>query len=165
MTMYHLYTYFSFSSRRRHTSLQGDWSSDVCSSDLVPPVLRWQDTVSLLLENAAGQASHRVFVFDEQDRFRPARRRFHGPRGFAGTRECGRRTHFRQINFERRAESGLAVDPYVPAGLFYDTVNGRQSKAGPLTGILRREEWVEGVLLGVLVHSDSGITNRQRDVA
>src|SRR5205807_5365412 len=26
---------FFFSSRRRHTSLQGDWSSDVCSSDLV----------------------------------------------------------------------------------------------------------------------------------
>src|SRR5205807_4228322 len=25
---------FSFSSRRRHTRLQGDWSSDVCSSDL-----------------------------------------------------------------------------------------------------------------------------------
>src|SRR2546426_12487809 len=32
---------FFFSSRRRHTRLQGDWSSDVCSSDLddlhVPP--------------------------------------------------------------------------------------------------------------------------------
>src|SRR3989454_447742 len=27
---------FFFSSRRRHTRLQGDWSSDVCSSDLVP---------------------------------------------------------------------------------------------------------------------------------
>src|SRR5205807_4057558 len=26
-------TNFFFSSRRRHTSLQGDWSSDVCSSD------------------------------------------------------------------------------------------------------------------------------------
>src|SRR2546426_4028771 len=25
-----------FSSRRRHTRLQGDWSSDVCSSDLIP---------------------------------------------------------------------------------------------------------------------------------
>src|SRR6478735_11007251 len=25
---------FFFSSRRRHTMLQGDWSSDVCSSDL-----------------------------------------------------------------------------------------------------------------------------------
>src|SRR5256885_15031996 len=30
-----------FSSRSRHTRLQGDWSSDVCSSDLH---LRWQDT-------------------------------------------------------------------------------------------------------------------------
>src|SRR5256885_2433617 len=27
---------FFFSSRRRHTRLQGDWSSDVCSSDLLP---------------------------------------------------------------------------------------------------------------------------------
>src|SRR2546426_6810295 len=35
--------YFFFSSRRRHTRLQGDWSSDVCSSDLAargrpPPI-------------------------------------------------------------------------------------------------------------------------------
>src|SRR5256885_11199486 len=30
-----LYVFF-FSSRRRHTRLQGDWSSDVCSSDLLP---------------------------------------------------------------------------------------------------------------------------------
>src|SRR5688500_19722459 len=29
------YTLFFFSSRRRHTRLQGDWSSDVCSSDLI----------------------------------------------------------------------------------------------------------------------------------
>src|ERR1039457_5262574 len=28
---------FFFSSRRRHTRLQGDWSSDVCSSDLGLP--------------------------------------------------------------------------------------------------------------------------------
>src|SRR5256885_2474662 len=28
---------FFFSSRRRHTRLQGDWSSDVCSSDLSGP--------------------------------------------------------------------------------------------------------------------------------
>src|SRR5256885_63733 len=28
---------FVFSSRRRHTRLQGDWSSDVCSSDLAAP--------------------------------------------------------------------------------------------------------------------------------
>src|SRR5207248_7628548 len=28
--------YFFFSSRRRHTRSYGDWSSDVCSSDLFP---------------------------------------------------------------------------------------------------------------------------------
>src|SRR3989454_7634470 len=31
--------FFFFSSRRRHTRLQGDWSSDVCSSDLGTPNL------------------------------------------------------------------------------------------------------------------------------
>src|SRR5256885_12270600 len=30
---------FFFASRRRHTRLQGDWSSDVCSSDLKRAVL------------------------------------------------------------------------------------------------------------------------------
>src|SRR5256885_9600654 len=29
-----IFIFFFFSSRRRHTRLQGDWSSDVCSSDL-----------------------------------------------------------------------------------------------------------------------------------
>src|SRR5437762_8167658 len=31
---------FFFSSRRRHTRYIGDWSSDVCSSDLVEPARR-----------------------------------------------------------------------------------------------------------------------------
>src|SRR6266446_5888153 len=33
-TQYNISIFFFFSSRRRHTRLQGDWSSDVCSSDL-----------------------------------------------------------------------------------------------------------------------------------
>src|SRR5215467_3044659 len=37
--------FFFFSSRRRHTRLQGDWSSDVCSSDLG---LRWDKSVDPL---------------------------------------------------------------------------------------------------------------------
>src|SRR3989454_5500515 len=32
-------SYFFFSSRRRHTRLQGDWSSDVCSSDLLVAIV------------------------------------------------------------------------------------------------------------------------------
>src|SRR5256886_15646432 len=31
-------TSFFFSSRRRHTRFDCDWSSDVCSSDLYPPI-------------------------------------------------------------------------------------------------------------------------------
>src|SRR5690242_15569299 len=40
---------FFFSSRRRHTSLTCDWSSDVCSSDLMV------DRYAFHLENAAGE--------------------------------------------------------------------------------------------------------------
>src|SRR5699024_11229659 len=32
---YSVYFFFFFSSRRRHTSSKRDWSSDVCSSDLL----------------------------------------------------------------------------------------------------------------------------------
>src|SRR6516162_10847725 len=32
-----IFLFFFFSSRRRHTRLQGDWCSDVCSSDLPAP--------------------------------------------------------------------------------------------------------------------------------
>src|SRR5688500_11315353 len=35
MTYVNCRLHLFFSSRRRHTRLQGDWSSDVCSSDLV----------------------------------------------------------------------------------------------------------------------------------
>src|ERR1017187_10761174 len=33
-------SFFFFSSRRRHTRYIGDWSSDVCSSDLLPTFYR-----------------------------------------------------------------------------------------------------------------------------
>src|SRR5438046_8759760 len=33
--------FFFFSSRRRHTRLVSDWSSDVCSSDLPRPTSAW----------------------------------------------------------------------------------------------------------------------------
>src|SRR5437762_6626233 len=35
---YGLFSFFFFSSRRRHTRYIGDWSSDVCSSDLLPGI-------------------------------------------------------------------------------------------------------------------------------
>src|SRR5256885_16334302 len=43
--------FFFFSSRRRHTRLQGDWSSDVCSSDLnQQAILRLLDELSSLAD-------------------------------------------------------------------------------------------------------------------
>src|SRR5205807_3016386 len=44
---------FFFSSRRRHTRLQGDWSSDVCSSDLMTAL---QTEVETVLKKVAGVA-------------------------------------------------------------------------------------------------------------
>src|SRR6266850_3688317 len=44
--------FFFFSSRRRHTRLQGDWSSDVCSSDLAWTV---GDDIAWMHVDATGQ--------------------------------------------------------------------------------------------------------------
>src|SRR5207248_8403646 len=56
---------FFFSSRRRHTRSYGDWSSDVCSSDLA--VLEWtseEAVVSslMLLTGASFEECHRIRV-------------------------------------------------------------------------------------------------------
>src|SRR5256885_2973368 len=45
-------SFFFFSSRRRHTRLQGDWSSDVCSSDLLGRE-RFQYVVGVLSDACA----------------------------------------------------------------------------------------------------------------
>src|SRR5256886_9472274 len=44
--------YFFFSSRRRHTRFDCDWSSDVCSSDLFP---RFSSNLPRCIHVAAGQ--------------------------------------------------------------------------------------------------------------
>src|SRR3989454_6806781 len=68
---------FFFSSRRRHTRLQGDWSSDVCSSDLFHG--RGLQARGLLRALQAGQAErwahaqHEISAFARPDQ--PARPR------------------------------------------------------------------------------------------
>src|SRR5207248_8187150 len=49
---------FFFSGRRRHTRSYGDWSSDVCSSDLSAAMARWARIHDVpLLEATAGSDS------------------------------------------------------------------------------------------------------------
>src|SRR5437762_7937765 len=56
---------FFFSSRRRHTRYIGDWSSDVCSSDLVPTWFTDQ-IVEAAWGRERGQQVHlNRLVFDE----------------------------------------------------------------------------------------------------
>src|SRR5256885_4281327 len=68
--------FFFFSSRRRHTRLQGDWSSDVCSSDLV-------DTghVGMEVSNAVTQANHRERVSHQAVTIKSAQHFAAGMRG------------------------------------------------------------------------------------
>src|SRR5437762_6774500 len=45
--------FFFFSSRRRHTRYIGDWSSDVCSSDLAGPWVKIGDEATLAASGSA----------------------------------------------------------------------------------------------------------------
>src|SRR5256885_12000666 len=51
---------FFFSSRRRHTRLQGDWSSDVCSSDLCTQFVHGK--CILMVCRDVAYASHSAFT-------------------------------------------------------------------------------------------------------
>src|SRR2546427_3395528 len=48
--------FFFFSSRRRHTRFDCDWSSDVCSSDLNPD-LKWRQSAKAIEELTQKQAA------------------------------------------------------------------------------------------------------------
>src|SRR5437762_13551321 len=60
-----LFFFFFFSSRRRHTRYIGDWSSDVCSSDLhIPPPLLEQLAIGGRLVIPLGDLSTQELVIE-----------------------------------------------------------------------------------------------------
>src|SRR5438094_7177586 len=66
MFVYFFYFLFFFSSRRRHTRSYGDWSSDVCSSDLGTHVIMTVEILKMLqVENLtiSGRAGHTHFAY------------------------------------------------------------------------------------------------------
>src|SRR6266550_6337592 len=60
--------FFFFSSRRRHTRCSRDWSSDVCSSDLLRvrevriPEMEWTVATQLVTLRAEASAFHRRWI-------------------------------------------------------------------------------------------------------
>src|SRR5262249_59602752 len=60
----HVRIYFFFSSRRRHTRLVSDWSSDVCSSDLDWPIEDFNLVGGKLVVSRLEKAVSRIAVHD-----------------------------------------------------------------------------------------------------
>src|SRR5690606_39410660 len=89
---------FFVSSRRRHTRFSRDWSSDVCSSDLLAQLLALAGLFAALV--GIGEASGRAAVREPD-----------GPGGDAGAREPGIRTGGRS----EEDPGTTAVLPPVPA--------------------------------------------------
>src|SRR2546426_8691279 len=68
---------FFFSSRRRHTRLQGDWSPDVCSSDLLRAARDAREVGAVARDHQDGhqrrQESHLPIAIDQMHRQRQGR--------------------------------------------------------------------------------------------
>src|SRR2546426_3041815 len=67
-------TFFFFSSRRRHTRLQGDWSSDVCSSDLCTSEMPARSGTGMDVElsrvpqRETGMTPYQILLSESQER-------------------------------------------------------------------------------------------------
>src|SRR2546427_10686600 len=96
--------FFFFSSRRRHTRFDCDWSSDVCSSDLVPEPECDPGEARAPQWGARG-AGHDVEGDADQYERAPAEQyeiRMRGPH--AAEREPGERQELRPVQLDRRDE-------------------------------------------------------------
>src|SRR5438876_9405626 len=64
----HNWIFFFFSSRRRHTRWTGDWSSDVCSSDLVRETLEGRRVAVVDDSIVRGTTSRKIVKRSEERR-------------------------------------------------------------------------------------------------
>src|SRR2546429_2078689 len=93
-----MYVFF-FSSRRRHTRCSRDWSSDVCSSDLRPPLELREDQIAARRLHVAQHADDVHLKFLELDALK---------NGFADALHA--RTHLVQRHERRGGRQGNPVD-------------------------------------------------------
>ena len=108
-------------------------------------------------------SAHRVFVLDDQDRFRARAGRVVAATAAAG--DLGVSVGARQVDLERRALAELAVDPDVAAALLDDAVDGREPEPGALAAVLRREERLEEPAAASLrVMPIAGVADREHHV-
>src|SRR5688500_20217820 len=102
----------SFSSRRRHTRLQGDWSSDVCSSDLRK---LWELRSERGDDRGAAECLIRLAELPEAD----AETQLTGARAARALGETARaaaRSEERRVGNAWRSERAQTVGEATPAG-------------------------------------------------
>src|SRR5690606_39747838 len=94
--------FFFFSSRRRHTRFSRDWSSDVCSSDLIPPPEAMRQLPTQTTANGNGAAATAPSTAgDDQNRRRSRSFNFHSFK--MNTYRKKRRSEERRVGKECRS--------------------------------------------------------------
>ena len=106
--------------------------------------MRLQHRVVQFLQRLANEGANVGVVFDDQNGFLAVggRRRGALDRTLAGLLLVV--TRARQVDPDRRAVAGLAVDFHVAARLLDEAIDLAQAEAGALAGLLGREERLEG---------------------
>src|SRR5437867_1650525 len=120
-----------------------------------------QHGVSLAGERAMCQPAQLLVVLHDQHRASAAWQGL-GGRDFADV--LGQRGNRRKIDLECRPFAWFTVEPDVAAGLFYDAVYGRQTKARAASGRLGGEEGLEDPRLRLLVHAAARVADGEHDI-
>src|SRR5256885_5702151 len=140
---------FFFSSRRRHTRLQGDWSSDVCSSDLpeglskgyyVKPTIFAGVTPEMTIarEEIFGPVISVLAYEDEDDAVRIANDTIYGLAGAVWSADASRAERVaRRLRTGQVDINGGRFNPLAPFGGFKQSGRGRE------LGKFGLEEFVE----------------------
>src|SRR3989442_10096736 len=92
---------FFFSSRRRHTRCGRDWSSDACSSDLVPHSPTWSPDGKTIYFNA--EISGNVHLFSVASNGGPVHQVTSGERQLRGFSQSSDRSEERRVGKECRS--------------------------------------------------------------
>src|SRR4029077_17535382 len=109
-----------------------------------------QNRIPILLQNGARQGSKGLLVFNEQNRFRSAGGRADNTARGTLWDPFG---DSRQINFECRTYTRLAVNPNVASALLHDPVNRCKSQARSFSKVFGGEERLKNMRLSLCIHT------------
>src|SRR5262249_3150348 len=100
-------------------------------------------------------------IFHHQNRLRAALQRIQDASG----RSCAALAfNLRKVDFDRSADSWLAVDGDVTLTLLDNSVDRGQAKSRAPSGFLGCEKWFKEFCLYFVTHPTTGVTNGEHDI-